>query len=154
VKIANTIALVALLVLTPLTVLVSDRVGHRPMFLAAPGCALVTDTMFRQLTAGTFPLTVMTGLVFAAINSLLSGCMAATMVELFPTRTRYTGIAIGDNLGQALLGGTAPLVATALIRLTGNHLAPTWYRIACAAIASLASLFIPARHDLERLLLA
>ena len=47
------------------------------------------------------------GLAFAGINGLFSGSMAATMVELFPTRTRYTGIAIGYNVGQAILGGTA-----------------------------------------------
>src|SRR5262249_23655630 len=66
------------------------------------------------------------------------------LVELFPTRTRYTGIAIGYNLGQALLGGTAPLVGTALIRLTGNDLAPAFFLIGCAPVAGLACLFIKA----------
>ncbi len=113
------------MVLTPVTAFVADRVGKRPMFLAsAVGYALLTYPLFLLLKSGTFSAAVMASLVFAACNSLYSGCMAATMVELFPTRTRYTGMAIGYNIGQAILGGTAPFVATALIELTGNDLLP------------------------------
>lgn len=144
---ANTIALVALLVLPPLTALVSDRVGRKPMFLiSALGYALLSYPLFLLMTAGTFTTALLGGLVFAACNSLFSGCMAAAMVELFPTRTRYTGVAIGYNIGQALLGGTAPLVGTALIQLTGNDLAPAFYLIGCALVAGVASLFLKARH--------
>jgi MFS transporter, MHS family, proline/betaine transporter len=118
------------------------------MFLAsAVGFVLFTYPLFRLLAAGTFPTAVLGGLAFAGINGLFSGSMAATMVELFPTRTRYTGMAIGYNVGQALLGGTAALVATTLIKLTGDNLAPAWYLTACGIVAALASLFIPARHD-------
>jgi MHS family proline/betaine transporter-like MFS transporter len=146
---ATTIALVTLLLLTPLTALASDRVGRRPMFLAAAlGYAVVSYPVFLLMTAGTFASAVVGGLVFATINSLFSGCMAATMVELFPTRTRYTGIAIGYNVGQAVLGGTAPFVGTALIHLSGNDLAPTFYLIGCAAVAGVGSLFIKVRHGL------
>ncbi|HTU93172.1 MAG TPA: MFS transporter [Gemmataceae bacterium] len=145
---ANTLALLLLLVLTPFTALVSDRVGRKPMYLAsAAGYALLSYPVFRMMAGGGFPSAVLGGLVFAASNGLYSGCMAATMVELFPTRTRYSGVAIGYNLGQAVLGGTAPLVGTALIDLTGNALAPTFYLIGCALAAAAASLFIVERHD-------
>jgi MFS transporter, MHS family, proline/betaine transporter len=140
---ASTLALVVLLILTPLAALVADRVGKRPMFLAsAIGYVVVTYPLFVLLRTGTFSAAVIAGLVFAACNSLYSGCMAATMVELFPTRTRYTGVALGYNVGQAILGGTAPLVATGLIELTGNNLLPAYYLIACAAMAGVAGLFI------------
>lgn len=68
--------------------------------------------------------------------------MAATMVELFPTRTRYSGVAIGYNAGQAILGGTAPLIATGLIELSGNKLLPAVYLVICSVMAGIASLFI------------
>jgi MHS family proline/betaine transporter-like MFS transporter len=140
---ASTIALLTLLVLTPLTALVADLVGKKPMFLAsAIGYVVVTYPLFLLLRTGTFTAAVVAGLVFAVCNSLYSGCMAATMVELFPTRTRYTGVAIGYNIGQAILGGTAPLIATALIELTGNNLLPAFYLIGCAAVAGVTSLFI------------
>jgi MFS transporter, MHS family, proline/betaine transporter len=140
---ASTIALVALLILTPLTALVADRVGKKPMFLAsAIGYAVLTYPLFLLLQTGTFCAAVVAGLVFAACNSLYSGCMAATMVELFPTRTRYSGVAIGYNAGQAILGGTAPLIATGLIELSGNNLLPAVYLMICSVMAGIASLFI------------
>ena len=67
-------------------------------------------------------------------------------MELFPTRTRYTGMAIAYNIGMALLGGTSPLVATGLIRLTGDVLAPAYYLIAAAAFTGVACLFVKPRH--------
>jgi MFS transporter, MHS family, proline/betaine transporter len=140
---ASTIALVALLILTPLTALLADRVGKKPMFLAsAIGYAVLTYPLFLLLRTGTYSAAVLAGLVFAACNSLYSGCMAATMVELFPTRTRYSGVAIGYNTGQAILGGTAPLIATGLIELSGNKLLPAVYLIICSVMAGIASLFI------------
>jgi MHS family proline/betaine transporter-like MFS transporter len=144
---AVTIALVALLLLTPLTAVISDRVGRRPMFLAsALGYALLSYPLFLRMTDGTFSSAVLGGLVFATCSGLFSGCMAATLVELFPTRTRYTGVAIGYNVGQALLGGTAPLIATALIHLTGNVLAPAFYLSGSGMVAGVACLFIQVRH--------
>jgi MHS family proline/betaine transporter-like MFS transporter len=144
---ANTVALLALLVLTPLTALVSDRLGRRPMFLgAALGYGLLTWPVFVRLADGTFASAVLGGLAFAGCSSLFSGCMAATLVEQFPTRTRYSGVALGYNLGQAFLGGTTPLVATALVHQTGAVLAPAFYLIAAAVVAGVASLFIRARH--------
>lgn len=144
---ANTVALFALLVLTPLSGLVSDKIGRRPMFLAsALGYVFLSYPLFRFLSSGTLAAAVLAGLAFAAINGVYSGCMAATMVELFPTRTRYTGVAMAYNLGQAVLGGTAALAATTLIEYTGDNLAPAWYLTTCSLIAAGAALFIPAHH--------
>ncbi|HEY7309264.1 MAG TPA: MFS transporter [Gemmataceae bacterium] len=145
--IANTIALAALLALTPLAAWSSDRVGRRPMILGtALGYALLSYPLFLLMSAGTFAGALLGGLVFAACNSLFSGCMAATLVELFPTRTRYSGMAIAYNVGMALLGGTAPLAATGLIRLTGDVLAPAYYLIGAGAVTGVACLFVPPRH--------
>ncbi len=145
---ANTVALLALLVLTPFSAIVSDRIGRRPLFLAsALGYAVLTYPTFLILAGGTFPRALAGGLIFAGVNGFYSGCMGATMVELFPTRTRYTGIAIGYNLAQAILGGTAAWAATMLIEWTGDNLAPAWYLTAAAVVAGLASLAIPVRHQ-------
>jgi MFS transporter, MHS family, proline/betaine transporter len=143
----NTLGLVLLIALTPLSALASDKVGRRPMFLASStGYIVLSYPIFLLMRSGNFSSALLGGLSFALINGFLSGCLGATLVELFPTRTRYTGVAIGYNVGQALLGGTAPLIATMLIRVTGNPISPAFYLVCAGATAFTASLFIKPRH--------
>jgi MHS family proline/betaine transporter-like MFS transporter len=144
---ANTAALMVLLVLTPVAAVVSDRIGRKPMFLgAALGYAFLSYPLFLLMTLGTLASAMLGGILFAVVNSLYSGCMAATMVEMFPTRTRYSGVAISYNVGQTVFGGTAPLLATALIGLFGNHLAPAFYLSFAAVVGAVACIFINARY--------
>jgi MHS family proline/betaine transporter-like MFS transporter len=146
--ICNVVALSALLIFTPLAAIASDRLGRRCMYLGgAIGYAVLSHPLFATMRGGSLISAFTGGLAFALCISLPSGCMAATMIELFPTKTRYTGVAIGYNLAQALLGGTAPLVATALIHVTGNEIAPAWYLIAAALITGVTACLIPARHN-------
>jgi MHS family proline/betaine transporter-like MFS transporter len=143
---ANTIALVALMLLTPVAALISDRVGRKPMILAASiSLALVSYPLFLWLHEGTFTRAVVGGLALAACVSCFSGCMAAAMAEQFPTRTRYSGVAIGYNAGMAIFGGTAPFVATALIKLTGDVASPGLYLAGCAVLAGVGCLFLKDR---------
>jgi MHS family proline/betaine transporter-like MFS transporter len=144
---SSTIALLALLVLIPPLAVVSDRVGRRPMYLAASaGYVLLSYPLIAIMSGGTFAAAIIGGLVFAFCNSLFGCCMGATMVELFPTQTRYTGVAIGYNLGQAVLSGTAPLIAVALVKLTNSDVAPAFYLIACGVVAGFFSFSIPVLH--------
>jgi MHS family proline/betaine transporter-like MFS transporter len=144
---SSTIALLALLILLPLLALVSDRVGRRPMYLASSlGYAPLSYPLLLLMSGGTFAAAVAGGLAFAICSSLFGSCMGATMVELFPTQTRYTGVAIGYNLGQAVLGGTAPFVGIALVKLTHDTMAPAFYLIACALVAGYFSLSIAPAH--------
>jgi MHS family proline/betaine transporter-like MFS transporter len=53
---------------------------------------------------------------------------------------RYSGFAFCFNAANALFGGTAPLVATWLIGVTGNKLAPAWYLVGAAGVALVAML--------------
>jgi MHS family proline/betaine transporter-like MFS transporter len=108
--------------------------------------ALLSYPLFLLMSAGTFAAALLGGLVFAVCKSLFSGCMAATLVELFPTRTRYTGMAKVHNIGMAVLGGTSPLAATGLIRLTEDVLAPAYYLIGAADVMGVACLFVKPRH--------
>jgi MHS family proline/betaine transporter-like MFS transporter len=77
---------------------------------------------------------------FALMMSFIQGTMPATMVEMFETRVRYTGVALGYNIVFALFGGTAPLVCTWLIEATGDPLAPAYYIVGLGVVSFAATL--------------
>ena len=60
------------------------------------------------------------------------------LAELFPTKVRFTGIALSCNISAAIFGGTMPMVGTMLHQFTGDNLAIVYYLIAIA----IAGLFI------------
>jgi MHS family proline/betaine transporter-like MFS transporter len=69
----------------------------------------------------------------------------AYLAELFPTPVRSTALAISYGLGTALFGGTAPFLATVLVRRTGSPTAPAVYAtaVAIAAVAARETAFQP-----------
>ncbi len=64
------------------------------------------------------------------------GAFLATKV--FPASSRYSGMALGISCGEALFGGTAPLIATALVALTGTFIAPGFYLMLCGLMGWIA----------------
>ncbi|MGB4191029.1 MAG: MFS transporter, partial [Rickettsiales bacterium] len=55
------------------------------------------------------------------------GPIPATLVELFPTNIRFTGLALSYNFSAALFGGTAPFVYLKMIEITGSVMSPIFY---------------------------
>ena len=73
---------------------------------------------------------------FAFPFALIMAAEPATLAEQFRSEFRLSGYSVSFNLGIGLAGGTAPMVATALIATTGNDLAPAWYLMLASAIAA------------------
>lgn len=140
----NTLSMLVLMVMIPLMGLVSDLWGRRNvLLLSTGGLALLAYPLFAFSNHGTFGGALLCQVIFAVLLSGVQGAMSVTMVEMFPTRTRFSGIAIGYNISLALFGGTAPLVCTWLIdKLDHNVLAPAYYLIAMALISFAAALFV------------
>lgn len=63
------------------------------------------------------------------------------MVEMFPSTTRYSGIAIGYNFSMAIIGGTAPMLNTWLIGTFNNTLMIAYYLMICAFISLTVIIF-------------
>ena len=75
------------------------------------------------------------GIIWAPITALL-GTMFS---EIFSARVRYTGISLGYQIGAAVAGGTAPLIATALlIRFNNSYIPVALYIIFTAVISLIA----------------
>ena len=73
---------------------------------------------------------------------LTNGSFAVLLTDLFPTRVRFTGVALVFNVAFTIFSGTAPLVATTLIRDTGRSASPAYLMMASAALALVGSLWV------------
>jgi len=75
-----------------------------------------------------------------ACASLVNGSFAVLLTDLFPTRVRFSGVALGFNVAFTIFSGTAPLVATSLIRGTGLETAPAIVMVGCGLLTLAGSL--------------
>jgi MFS family permease len=80
-------------------------------------------------------------MVFVIAATALYGPMAACLVELFPTRIRYTAMSLPYHVGTGWVGGFVPFTAFAIVAATGDIYAGLWYPFAFTLVAALACLF-------------
>jgi len=79
-----------------------------------------------------------------AAAAALYGPQAAALVELFPTRIRYSALSLPYHIGNGWFGGFLPATAFAIVAATGNIYAGLWYPVAVACIGFLVTLiFLP-----------
>ncbi len=143
----NTISMIVLIGLVPLAGWLSDLVGRKPLLVVGGlAMALAAYPLYYLTDHGVVASALGAQLVFALIISLSFGPMAATMVDMFPTRIRFSAVAIGYNVTLAVIGGTAPLVCTWLVKISGDIAAPAYYLIAL----SLTSFIAATRLKLKR----
>ena len=73
--------------------------------------------------------------------AMVYGPIAAFLVELFPTRIRYTSMSLPYHIGNGWFGGFLPLIATSICVYTGNIYAGLYYPMAIAAVSLVYGLF-------------
>ena len=81
-------------------------------------------------------------MVFVVAATALFGPIAATLVELFPMRIRYTAMSLPYHVGTGWVGGFVPVTAFAIVTATGNIYAGLWYPLAFTAISAITLPFI------------
>lgn len=119
--------------LTPVFGRLSDRVGRRPILLAhVLGMMVFSLPIYWLLSNGSFHVALIMQVPALGLMSLYSGAGTAAVTELFPSRLRYSGLALPYNLSSAAFGGTAPFVGTGLIALFGTPIAPAFWAMAVA----------------------
>ena len=131
----------------------------------AAGYPSVNDpTILKTPTIGTVlsdprSLTLI-GLLFVLVLyvTMVYGPIAALLVELFPTRIRYTGMSLPYHIGNGWFGGFLPPTAFAIVAASGNIFSGLWYPIVVAlGTFVIGLLLLPEtkdrdifRHDRER----
>jgi MFS transporter, MHS family, proline/betaine transporter len=143
------VAGVIIVTLIPFVGHFSDRIGRRPMMLT---CALLNlvfayPLFLLAIRGGTFGALLLV-LVFHALFQVFStGVIAPILAEMFPTRVRFTALSVSYGFAVVLFGGFGPLIATWLVSVTGNPLAPAFYVITGAAISAIAVLSMKENLD-------
>jgi MFS family permease len=85
--------------------------------------------------------------VFIVAAAALYGPQAAALVELFPTRIRYSALSLPYHVGVGWFGGFLPATAFAIVAETGNLYSGLWYPTIVAAIGFFVTLFfLPETH--------
>ncbi|HEX6860352.1 MAG TPA: MFS transporter [Caulobacteraceae bacterium] len=79
--------------------------------------------------------------VFAIGATALYGPQASALVELFPTRVRYTALSLPYHIGTGWVGGFLPFTAFAIVAATGHIYAGLWYPVIFTAISVVVTLF-------------
>jgi MFS transporter, MHS family, proline/betaine transporter len=137
----NTLNMLILLVLSLFSAWLTDRIGRkRILVVTAIAYLIFTYPMMQLMLRPELSWIILGQALFSIIVAIYIGPIPAILVEMFPTRVRYSAMALSYNICAALFGGTAPMVNQWLITTTGNKLAMAWYVVACAAV-SLVSLY-------------
>lgn len=136
----NTANMVLLLAVMLATAVLSDRIGRKPVMMAAlASVAVLAWPLFWLMHHPDPALAFLGQMGFALALGGYLGVQPSFMVEAVPRKVRCTTVALGYNLALGIIGGTAPMVATWLVERTGYQPAPAFY-IAAAAAVSLAAI--------------
>ncbi len=95
-----------------------------------------------------YPMTVLLLVILVVYVTMVYGPIAAWLVELFPTRIRYSGLSLPYHIGNGWFGGFLPATVFAIVATTGNIYSGLWYPIGVAAMAFIIGLiFLPETKD-------
>lgn len=133
---ANLVALGAI----PAWAALADRIGRKPVFiLGALGCAVLIWPYIWAISTGSIGLVFVLGILLSGVvYSAANGVWPALYGEMFDTRVRLSGMAIGTQIGFAL-GGFAPAISAAVMGTGPNGWMPVAvFTSVTAVIAALA----------------
>jgi MFS transporter, MHS family, proline/betaine transporter len=125
----------------------SPLFGHWSDKLSRPLIMVVTCWLFLLTSYPSFWLMAafpsLAALIFAAawlnlVKAGYSGVLPALLSEQFPVDVRAIGVALSFSTAVSIFGGLAPLIATALIAMTGDKLSPSYYLIFSALLSLVA----------------
>ena len=167
---SNLIIGAALLIGTPLFVYfgnLSDKIGRKRIMLWGMVLAVLLyypiygamaafapkDTgqpfLFPYIGYSPFMLSLLV-LIQVVFVTMVYGPIAAFLVELFPTKIRYTSMSLPYHIGNGVFGGLVPIIGLALLTRTGNNYAGLWYPMIVAAICALICyLKVPETHHID-----
>jgi hypothetical protein len=133
--------------------------ASNPQVLAAVQAAGYPKPGDTQIVKMSNPFDIFRGQVAAIIGllfilvifvTMVYGPIAAMLVELFPTKIRYTSMSLPYHIGNGWFGGLLPATAFAIVASTGDIYAGLWYPIIFASITAVVGFFfLPETKDVD-----
>lgn len=126
----------------------SDKMARRPLIMDVTCWLFLLTSYPAFLLMQTFPS--LAACIFAVtwlnlLKSGYSGVLPSVLAEQFPVEVRAVGVSLSFSAAVSIFGGLAPLIATSLIALTGDKLAPSYYLVATALLSLIALIAIQRR---------
>ena len=114
--------------------LLADRVGRKPIFvMGVIGSSLLMFPYLGAVSSGNWVLVFLLGAVLSGVfYSMANGIWPSFYAEMFPTRVRVSGLALGTQIGFAISGGVTPFLATAVAGAEGD----AWLNVALVVCAA------------------
>jgi len=134
---ANTIGGILSALVIPVFGHLSDKVGRKPLLLTCSVLFVLTSYPLYTLLASKPSVVVVTAVIlyFDLVLALLAAAAPSALVEIFPTKIRGRWLTAVYAIVIAIFGGFAPFIATSLIAVTGNPVAPVFYVIFAALVS-------------------
>lgn len=118
---------------------ISDAVPRRHL-MRAGALLLIVLTMPFYYAAAEHKMDIVLLMALAGLGAaLINGTFACIIADMFPTRVRFSGVALSFNLSFTIFSGTAPLIGTWLIARTGDVTAPGYFMLLCAVVTFAAT---------------
>ncbi|MGB3390089.1 MAG: MFS transporter [Pseudaminobacter sp.] len=142
--ISNSVALFVAFLVMILGGRLSDTFGRKPLLLAGVIInALVCIPAYLLASQGSLLSAVLGQSLLAFGCGLFWGPVGIALLELFPTRTRFSASAVSYNMAYTIFGGTAPFIGVWLVMQTGSKIAPAVYMAVISVAVLLVILCMP-----------
>jgi MFS family permease len=128
----------------------ADAAAKAPVFAKAVGDAITAAGYPAKADPAQIDYVMTTLMLFVMVLyvTMVYGPIAAMLVEMFPTRIRYTSMSLPYHIGNGWLGGFLPATAFAIVASTGQIYSGLWYPIVIASITFVVGmLFVPETKD-------
>jgi MFS transporter, MHS family, shikimate and dehydroshikimate transport protein len=130
---------------------VADKWGWRPVMVFGALCAIIVPFPMFWLMGTKDPLIIYIGLTAGLVlgQRPVYAVQPKFYHQLFPTRLRYSGIALSREIVQATVAGTLPFIATALVAFYGGSYVPVALLMMFLAVVTLTALLMAPRKPFE-----